>query len=161
MEQPVDRKLGLEIGHKLTAFKSSRRKVNKLPVKVLDAPALQDDFYLNLIDWSPDNCLVVGLATSVYLWNASNARVTKLCDLGIENIATSVACSVKEPLISLGTQNGDVQIWDIEKVKLTRTLTGHSLRVGSMSWSTTLLSTGSRDKKIIQRDLRAQVANVQ
>mgnify|MGYP000978829047 FL=1 len=83
MEQPVERKLGLEIGHKLTAFKSSRRKVNKLPVKVLDAPALQDDFYLNLIDWSPDNCLVVGLATSVYLWNASNARVTKLCDLGI------------------------------------------------------------------------------
>jgi cell division cycle 20-like protein 1 (cofactor of APC complex) len=54
-----------------------------------------------------------------------------------------------------------VQIWDIEKVKLTRTLTGHSLRVGSMSWSTSLLSTGSRDKKIIQRDLRIKDANVQ
>jgi cell division cycle 20-like protein 1, cofactor of APC complex len=27
------------------------RKVSKVPYKVLDAPALQDDFYLNLVDW--------------------------------------------------------------------------------------------------------------
>jgi hypothetical protein len=28
------------------------RKVPKLPFKVLDAPSLKDDFYLNLLDWS-------------------------------------------------------------------------------------------------------------
>lgn len=27
------------------------RKICKVPFKVLDAPALQDDFYLNLVDW--------------------------------------------------------------------------------------------------------------
>ncbi len=142
------------MGQKLSSFKSIGRKIGKLPVKVLDAPALQDDFYLNLIDWSPQNYLAVGLATSVYLWNASNSKVTKLCDLGIQNIATSVSCSGKAPLLALGTNNGEVQIWDVEKVKLTSTLTGHTLRVGAMSWSTTLLSTGSRDKTILQRDLR-------
>ena len=31
---------------------SNNRKIPRLPAKVLDAPALQDDFYLNLIDWS-------------------------------------------------------------------------------------------------------------
>lgn len=31
---------------------SKSRRVNKNPIKVLDAPALSDDFYLNLIDWS-------------------------------------------------------------------------------------------------------------
>jgi cell division cycle 20-like protein 1 (cofactor of APC complex) len=144
----------MEMNQKLSSFKNCNRKINKLPIKVLDAPALQDDFYLNLLDWSPENYLAVGLATSVYLWNAGNSKVTKLCDLGVQNSATSVACSTKSPRLSLGTDSGEVQIWDIEKLKQITTLTGHSLRVGAMSWSTNLLSTGSRDKTILQRDLR-------
>lgn len=46
------------------------RKVSKLPFKVLDAPQLQDDFYLNLVDWSSQNMLAVGLGTEVYIWNS-------------------------------------------------------------------------------------------
>lgn len=46
------------------------RKIPKSPFKVLDAPALQDDFYLNLIDWNSQNTLSVGLASCVYLWSA-------------------------------------------------------------------------------------------
>jgi WD40 repeat protein len=153
-ETAREKALTLEMNQKLSNFKNSNRKISKLPIKVLDAPALQDDFYLNLLDWSPQNYLAVGLATSVYLWNASNSKVTKLCDLGVQNIATSVACSTKTPHVSLGTNNGDVQIWDIEKLKLTTTLTGHTMRVGAMSWSSSLLSTGSRDKTILQRDIR-------
>lgn len=41
------------------------RKIAKVPFKVLDAPQLQDDFYLNLVDWSASNCLSVGLASCV------------------------------------------------------------------------------------------------
>jgi cell division cycle 20-like protein 1 (cofactor of APC complex) len=64
----------------LTCESSSKlRKVNKIPCKVLDAPALQDDFYLNLIDWSANNELAVGLGNCIYLWNACNSKVTKLC----------------------------------------------------------------------------------
>jgi len=33
------------------------RKIPKVPFKVLDAPELQDDFYLNLVDWSSTNVL--------------------------------------------------------------------------------------------------------
>ena len=98
---------------KLGSFKNSNRKINKLPIKVLDAPALQDDFYLNLLDWSTHNYLAVALATTVYLWNAANSKVTKLCDLAIHNIATSVSCSNQTPHLSLGTNNGEVQIWDL------------------------------------------------
>lgn len=39
------------------------RKISKIPFKVLDAPELQDDFYLNLVDWSSQNVLSVGLGT--------------------------------------------------------------------------------------------------
>jgi cell division cycle 20-like protein 1 (cofactor of APC complex) len=61
--------------------KKAKRKIPKVPFKVLDAPALQDDFYLNLVDWSSTNVLAVGLGSCVYLWSACTSRVTKLCDL--------------------------------------------------------------------------------
>ncbi|RWV98040.1 hypothetical protein GW17_00039136 [Ensete ventricosum] len=56
------------------------RKVSPSPYKVgslfvLDAPALQDDFYLNLVDWSSHNVLAVGLGDCVYLWNACSSKV--------------------------------------------------------------------------------------
>lgn len=57
------------------------RSVCKTPYRVLDAPELADDFYLNLVDWSSTNVLGVGLGSCVYLWTAHNAQVSKLCDL--------------------------------------------------------------------------------
>ncbi|CAN0547403.1 unnamed protein product, partial [Ectocarpus sp. 12 AP-2014] len=45
----------------------AKRKIPKIPFKVLDAPQLQDDFYLNLVDWSSLNVLAVGLGACVYL----------------------------------------------------------------------------------------------
>ena len=33
---------------------------------------------------------------------------------------------------------------------------GHRLRVGALAWSSSLLSSGSRDKSILQRDIRTQ-----
>lgn len=49
---------------------SQPRRINKMPYKVLDAPQLQDDFYLNLVDWSATNVLAVGLNKAVYVWSA-------------------------------------------------------------------------------------------
>lgn len=43
--------------------------------QVLDAPALADDFYLNLVDWSAQNLLAVGLDSCVYLWSAHTSKV--------------------------------------------------------------------------------------
>lgn len=145
----------LELAEEISVGTKKRRKINKLPCKVLDAPALQDDYYLNLIDWSTQNYLAVGLASSVYLWNAKNSKVTKLCDLGVSDSATSVSWAKKGPLFSLGTNSGEVQIWDVNKMKRVRVLHGHTNRVGAISWNSTILSTGSRDKTILHRDLRA------
>lgn len=135
--------------------KTPVRKIPKTPFKVLDAPALQDDFYLNLLDWSDSNLLAVGLASCVYLWSGANNRVFKVCDLGSDDSVTSVSWSKKGQLLGVGTNQGDVHIWDINKVKQVRTLQGHSSRVGSLAWSETCLVSGSRDKSILLRDVRA------
>ena len=39
-------------------------------------------------------------------------------------------------------------------MKKIRVLNGHKARVGAMSWSNQFLASGSRDKRIIMRDLR-------
>jgi cell division cycle 20-like protein 1 (cofactor of APC complex) len=67
------------------------RAVSKVPYKVLDAPDLADDFYLNLVDWGSTNILGVGLGSCVYMWNSNSGKVTKLCDLGVEDSVTSVS----------------------------------------------------------------------
>ncbi len=53
---------------------------NQIFFQVLDAPELQDDFYLNLVDWSSQNVLSVGLGACVYLWAAATSQV---CDIKI------------------------------------------------------------------------------
>lgn len=138
----------------LSTYQNSTRKIAKVPYKVLDAPALQDDFYLNLVDWSSQNILGVGLSSCVYLWSAHTSRVSKLCDLGGSDTVTSIAWAPKGTHLSVGTNSGDVQIWDIMKMKKVRVLSGHSARVGSLAWSNAILSSGSRDKNIHNRDLR-------
>jgi len=67
------------------------RTVSKVPYKVLDAPELADDFYLNLVDWGSTNILGVGLGSCVYMWNSASGMVTKLCDLGTDDTVTSVS----------------------------------------------------------------------
>jgi len=52
------------------------RKIPASPTRVLEAPSIKDDFYLNLIDWSSQNILAVGLGTCVYLWNAGTGQVS-------------------------------------------------------------------------------------
>lgn len=132
------------------------RKVPRSPYKILDAPALQDDFYLNLVDWSSHNVLAVGLGNCVYLWNACSSKVTKLCDLGIDDSVCSVGWAHRNTHLAVGTRHGKVQIWDASRCKRVRTMEGHRLRVGALAWSSSLLSSGSRDKSILQRDIRAQ-----
>ena len=46
-------------------------------LQVLDAPALQDDFYLNLLDWSPQGLLAVGLGTEVWVFNYVTSKVSQ------------------------------------------------------------------------------------
>ncbi|XP_021735944.1 protein FIZZY-RELATED 2-like [Chenopodium quinoa] len=132
------------------------RKVPRSPYKVLDAPALQDDFYLNLVDWSSHNVLAVGLGNCVYLWNACSSKVTKLCDLGVDDSVCSVGWAQRGTHLAVGTNNGKVQIWDASRCKRIRTMEGHRFRVGALAWSSSVLSSGSRDKNIFQRDIRAQ-----
>ena len=78
IDKPSLSPVGSASARLLASPRKAKRKIPKVPFKVLDAPALQDDFYLNLVDWSSQNILAVGLGSCVYLWSACTSKVTKV-----------------------------------------------------------------------------------
>jgi len=135
------------------------RKINSAPTRILDAPELVDDYYLNLISWGKDNILAVALGQCVYLWNAASGDIQHLLTLsGEDDFVTSVRWSDlpgHTNYLAIGTNEGPVQLWDSEAMKKIRTMRGHAARVGSLAWTQHILSSGGRDSVIIQHDLRS------
>ncbi len=132
------------------------RSVSKTPYRVLDAPELADDFYLNLVDWSSTNVLGVGLGSSVYLWTAHTAVVSKLCDLASTNdTVSSVSWVQKGSTLAVGTLTGRLHIYDAHTLQLQRTYQqAHTQRIGALAWNSHVLSSGSRDRMVHHRDVR-------
>ncbi|KAG6828303.1 hypothetical protein H0H92_008468, partial [Tricholoma furcatifolium] len=132
------------------------RSVCKTPYRVLDAPDLADDFYLNLVDWSSTNVLGVGLGSCVYLWTAHNAAVSKLCDLSDQNdTVSSVSWVQKGTTLAVGTLAGHLHIYDASTLALQRTYArAHTQRIGALAWNAHVLSSGSRDRAVLHRDTR-------
>jgi len=131
------------------------RSISSTPFKVLDAPYLQDDFYLNVLDWSSQNNLLVGLSNSIYIWNFSNNQVQKITEFAAHNLATSLAWDLKSENFAVGELSGKVEIWDCTKNQNLLKISDHSERVGSVSLFQNYLITGSRDSNINFYDLRA------
>uniref|UniRef100_K3YSP3 Anaphase-promoting complex subunit 4-like WD40 domain-containing protein n=2 Tax=Setaria italica TaxID=4555 RepID=K3YSP3_SETIT len=127
-----------------TARGARPRKIPRTPYKILDAPTMQDDFYRNLLDWSSQNALAVGLGNIIYLLDASRDKDDDVCSVGWAQPGTHLA---------VGTKQGKVQIWDVTRSKRIRTMESHRMRVGALAWGSSLLSSGSRDKSILHHDI--------
>ena len=140
--------------------KKPYRTISPSPSRILDAPELRDDYYLNLLSWNQDKILAVALNQTVYLWNADTGSISevKACT-GAHDYVTSVEWieDGSTSQLAVGTDNAEVQIWDVTASKKVRGLRGHVGRVGAMAWnpSSSVLSSGSRDSNIFQHDIRA------
>uniref|UniRef100_A0A7S2WBP6 CDC20/Fizzy WD40 domain-containing protein n=1 Tax=Mucochytrium quahogii TaxID=96639 RepID=A0A7S2WBP6_9STRA len=132
------------------------RHIPSAPERILDAPDLLDDYYLNLVDWGSSNMLAVALGQTVYLWNAETGGIEELCQCeGEDDYITSVKF-VQEGggYLAVGTNFCETKLWDIETSKLLRNMDGHSARVSSLAWNQHILSSGSRDSTIVHHDVR-------
>ncbi|MBW0483700.1 hypothetical protein O181_023415 [Austropuccinia psidii MF-1] len=132
-----------------------RRQVPTIPERVLDAPGLIDDYYLNLTDWSVDNILAIALGECIYLWNAQTGNVSLLCSLDENSYYASVKFSNDGNYLALGTSEGAVHIYDVAEARLLRKMLGRECRVPTLSWSGTILSAGGLDGSIWNHDVQA------
>lgn len=137
---------------KYTSISNRLKEINPNPERILDAPQLIDDYYLNLVDWSSKNILSVSLGNSVYLWNGNTYETINLMNSN-ENIC-SVNWIDSGDCLAIGLKDGSIALWDTVKLQQIRSMTGHSDRVCSLSWNNFLLSSGSKDTSILNHDVR-------
>jgi cell division cycle protein 20 (cofactor of APC complex) len=131
-----------------------RRKIATAPERVLDAPGLIDDYYLNLLDWSSSNQVAIGLERNVYVWSADEGSVNCLLETSPDTYVSSVKWSGDGSYVGVGLGTGEVQIWDVAEGVKIRSMHGHDTRVGVMGWNKHLLSTGARSGLVFNHDVR-------
>lgn len=84
-----------------------QRQIPTQPSRVLDAPNLQDDYYLNLLDWSSKNQLSIALGPIVYIYEPSTKKIVQMTDLSsVQDTVTSVAWSKSGLHLAIGTNAG-------------------------------------------------------
>lgn len=131
------------------------RLISTSPDRILDAPDLLDDYYLNLLHWSCNNILAVGLGTCVYLWNADTGGIDLLVEKNSsDNPITSIKWTDDGTHLAVGSTDAKVELWSVAKKTKLRTLSGHSARVSAMAFSGNILNTGGRDSTILTHDIR-------
>lgn len=136
--------------------KKVMRSISTTAEKVLDAPGIVDDYYLNLLDWSDDNVVAVALGGSVFVWNATTSDTCELVRLPGDHIVTSISFA-KNPssrFMAVGTDDNRVLLFDIARQQQLREFTGHAGRVGALAWNEHVLSSGSFDGNIFNHDVR-------
>lgn len=149
---------------RLSVAKKVLRKVPSAPIRILDAPDIVDDYYLNLISWGKDNILAVALAQSVYLWNASTGDIQHLITVEQANDYITSVCWCPLPgqtkYIAVGTNTAKVHLFDGHCLRKVRTLTGHTARVSALTWNQHNMTSGARDSLVINHDVRQSNAIV-
>jgi cell division cycle protein 20 (cofactor of APC complex) len=139
------------------------RHISGTPEKILDAPDLLDDYYLNLLSWSSRNLLAVALGRTVYLWNARSGAITQLAQTAaLDDYVSSLSFSPDGTKIAVGTSSALVQLFDVGALRLEHSYEDHNRRVGSLAWNHhpgggggAVFSSGSRDATIVTHDARA------
>lgn len=137
------------------ASSKKTRYISSTPDRILDAPQLRNDFYLNILDWSSLNMLAVALHNNVYLWDATRGDIIFLMKMEQEDdYICSLSWTKEGNYLAVGTSDGKVQLWDVELQKRLRSMGSHTSRVGSLSWNDHILSSGSRSGHIHHHDVR-------
>ncbi|KAJ0435919.1 putative transcription factor WD40-like family [Helianthus annuus] len=110
--------------------------------KILDAPFIQDDFCMNVMDWGKNNILAVALGQELYLWNPVNEDTHRL--LRTENLndpPSSLSWSHDGKTLTVGLSQSHIQLFNAQTSKLINRLEGH--HVVAISWNGHILTSGS------------------
>lgn len=77
------KKLGCgAIGCRLVEKKPPKAfSVKDLPLKILDAPGMTDDFYLDVLDWARDGSVVLGIEDKVFMYKFPEGVTSEVADL--------------------------------------------------------------------------------
>ncbi len=134
--------------------KTQKRIISNKPEHILDAPNLIDDYYINILDWGSKNIISIALRNEVYLLNTETHQTKLLMSLPENNLITSLSFINSGNVLSIGTDYGEIQLYDIIKLEKIRTMSSNYGRISTLEWNNYILSSGGKDEKIINHDVR-------
>ena len=151
-----------------------KRKISPTPERILDAPNLVDDYYLNLLEWGASDILAVALGPEIYLWNSETSETSLLMSIikdenqnesnsllnNNNNVITSLSWMNNGVGMGIGLPNGVLEIWDANKSTKIREIEAHSDRISSLAWNGYIVTSGSKDKVIKNFDVRCQDSEI-
>jgi len=132
------------------------RHIPSAPTRILDAPDLLDDYYLNLISWSSKNIIAVALGPAVYLAVGTSGAETQLWDTsklkqvrsmnGHSDRISSLAWN--QHTLTSGSKDSSIVNHDVRvRDHNVATLSGHTQEVCGLQWNSegTQLASGGND----------------
>lgn len=144
--------------HPLSPLTNPRCSFNPRPLmRVLDAPALQDDYYLNVLDWNRHDQLVIALGSEVH-WcsldvSSSSSIGARQAQVTFREAVTGVRWTTDGENLLIGDKSGKVYALNCTAGRL-KDLDNRKMRVGCIDTNTSLAVAGGRDRQAVLYDLR-------
>ncbi|KAI9006160.1 WD40-repeat-containing domain protein [Gaertneriomyces semiglobifer] len=91
------------------------RVIPKAAERVLDAPQLKNDYYINVLDWSVNGVVAVGLNNQVYLWSEETAEVHEIWKVAEPDYVTACCFSPDGTRVAVGSEEGSCEIISVPK----------------------------------------------
>ncbi|KAK9721213.1 WD domain, G-beta repeat [Popillia japonica] len=135
------------------SVKSCNRYIPQAPDRILDAPDIIDDYYLNLMDWGANNILAAALGSHVYLWNAGTGKIEELMEMSGNDYICSLGMDTGRRFLGCwndisGSRSGQIIHHDVrQRDHIVSTLSGHTQEICGLKWSTDgkYLASGGND----------------
>ncbi|UYV80442.1 CDC20 [Cordylochernes scorpioides] len=155
--EEYDQKLKVLYSSVQSSSKKKKRVIPSCPDRILDAPEILNDYYINVIDWSPTNQIAVCLSGQLYVWDAVSSKITQLSSLEEGDHYGAVAWAGQGKHLAVGTSEGTVEIWDVSRGRRLRSMACEGGRVGALAWNSHMVSSGQANGSLTHHDVR--VAN--
>ncbi|SBT76095.1 cell division cycle protein 20 homolog, putative [Plasmodium ovale] len=139
--------------HILNCDKIEKRKICKEPYRILSAPKLADDFYLNLLDWSKRNIIAVGRDTTIINCDIRSKENSYTQLTQHKSEICGLQWNFNGNQLASGSNDNSIYIWEKYTNNSLFHFTKHKAAVKAISWcphKNNLLASGggSTDKKI-------------
>jgi hypothetical protein len=95
--------------HPLSPLQRTKKIYNEKPlVKILDAPGLEDDYYLNILDWSNRDCLAIALRDTVHWCRYNKDHIKETGAWQLNDLITSVMWLNEQEAMIIGCKSGNI-----------------------------------------------------
>jgi WD40 repeat protein len=149
------------IDRRLTDYYTARNKIvqrvlNTNPIRVLDAPQLRSYPATQLLHWGSNNKVIVGLTSSVFMWDASTDKSDRVVDMPSHLAIRCVQWIHRCLGVAITASDGTIGILDIQTGTYLRSLKPEGT-VSQIAVEGSTLAAASNTSGIIHLfDVRAQ-----